>query len=132
MSTRANIIIKDASGDELIYYRHSDGYPDGAMPTLEKFMALVKEGKIRDNVGQAAGHLIVLGREEYASEGLLTSDFMSWKVGAIEPTTCIHSDIEFLYVLDLKSKTITHSETGRDGEYNATVPKDFYAGKFDA
>ena len=31
MSTRANIIIKD-SYQEQIFYRHSDGYPDGTLP----------------------------------------------------------------------------------------------------
>lgn len=60
MSTRCNIIVKDGR-DELIFYRHSDGYPEGAMPTLETFLALVKEGKVRSNVSQAAGWLILLG-----------------------------------------------------------------------
>jgi hypothetical protein len=29
-----------------------------------------------------------------------------WKVGAYEPTTAIHGDIEHLYVLDLSAKEI--------------------------
>lgn len=129
MSTRANIIVKDGS-DELIFYRHSDGYPEGAMPTLEKFLDMIKSGQLRDNVGQAAGWLIILGREEYGEARLTDSLGYSWKVGAIEPTTGIHGDIEFLYVIDLTKKTITHSETGRDADYNATVPAEFYRGKF--
>jgi hypothetical protein len=82
MSTRANILIKDEC-DELWFYRHSDGYPTGCLPTLAKFMSWVKDRKIRSNVGQSAGWLIVIGKEEYESEGL-NSD---WKVGAYEPTT---------------------------------------------
>lgn len=67
MSTRANIIIKesysynDEKGKEinvtnqLFFYRHSDGYPDGAMPTLNIFMEWLKSGKIRTDLQQATG-----------------------------------------------------------------------------
>jgi hypothetical protein len=150
MSTRANIIVKDQYG-ELIFYRHSDGYPKGAMPTLEKFLQYVKENRIRDNVEQAAGWLIILGREEYReaykNESWANTKFdgepskpsharndgyggNDWKVGAIEPATCIHGDIEYLYVIDLDKKTIRHCEAGMDGDYNASIPTKFYSGKF--
>ena len=110
MSTRANIIIKDNS-DKLFFYRHSDGYPEGTMPQLEKFMSWVKEGKIRDNVGQAAGWLIMLGNAEYESGVEPGSDGVSgWKVGAFEPTTGIHGDVEYIYTIDLESKEITVEE----------------------
>ena len=106
MSTRANIIIKD-SRITLYFYRHSDGYPEGTMPQLEKFMSWVKEGKIRDNVCQAAGWLILLGNVEYKSGFEPSSEgYSGWKVGAFEPTDDIHGDIEFLYILDLEKKTI--------------------------
>jgi len=65
MSTRAQIKITDSFGQELWFYRHSDGYPDGTLPTLQKFLDWVKAGKIRDNVEQAAGWLILIGAEEY-------------------------------------------------------------------
>jgi hypothetical protein len=119
MSTRANILIKDEH-DSLWFYRHSDGYPEGTMPTLKKFMEWLKAGRIRNNVGQAAGWLIVLGHLEYrdGSEDALkyngpqfepgNSDSISgWKVGAYEPTTCQHGDIEWLYTIDLVNKTLT-------------------------
>jgi hypothetical protein len=114
MSTRANIIIKDQY-DKLFFYRHSDGYPEGTLPTLEKFLNYVKEGHIRDNVGQAAGWLILIGAEEYAEYRKDVSnlcapdfdhDFNGWKAGAYEITTGIHGDIEFLYIIDLDKKTI--------------------------
>lgn len=122
MSTRANIIIKD-SDEKLFFYRHSDGYPSGTLPTLNLFLDWVRTGEIRDNVGQAAGWLIMLGAIEYntiptfelTGEPDDTYRYAkissiakpgNWKVGAYEPTTGIHEDIEYLYVLDLDKKSI--------------------------
>lgn len=109
MSTRANIIIKDGE-DKLFFYRHSDGYPEGTLPTLEKFLAWVKAGKIRDNVSQASGWLIIIGAMEYETRipecEKCTPD--DWKVGAYEPTTGIHGDVEYIYTIDLEKRTITY------------------------
>jgi hypothetical protein len=105
MSTRANIVITDISGAKLWFYRHSDGYPEGTLPTLNKFLDMVKCGQIRDNVGQAAGWLIVLGREEYADD-----KFNTWKVGAYEPTTGKHGDVEYIYTVNLSKRTIAVKE----------------------
>lgn len=106
MSTRANIIIKDEYS-KLIFYRHSDGYPEGTLPTLATFLSLVKEGKIRNNVSQSAGWLILMGANEYGvSFEPDNTDVMGWKCGAYEPTTCIHGDIEYKYVIDLVKLTI--------------------------
>lgn len=129
MSTRANIIIKD-SYSHLFFYRHSDGYPDGVKPSLDKFCELLKEGKIRNNVSQGAGHLILIGMAEYnnaptfeveTDKGTSTGvgygkiatyepakekynpACTEWKVGAYEPTTGLHGDIEHLYVVDLQT-----------------------------
>ncbi len=140
MSTRCNIIIKDKY-DELIFYRHSDGYPEGAMPLLETFLRHVKEGTIRDNVGQAGGWLILLGAAEYQTVspewfkdhgkdkyGNYRKDFdalavSTWQAGAIGPTTAIHGDIEFLYVIDLDTKEITVDPPydGKFGEWRGKV-----------
>jgi len=106
MSTRADIIVKSGR-EKLIFYRHSDGYPEGTMPLLNQFIEKVKSGEIRDNVSQSAGWLIELGRREMNE---CFSDkipaYYSWKIGFIEPTTCIHGDIEYLYTIDLDKKTI--------------------------
>lgn len=142
MSTRANIIIKD--GDEkLFFYRHDNGYPSGALPTLYTFIEWVLAGKIRDNVMQAAGWLIVLGAIEYQAlpkyktEDILDEDdnvlrkrFVPgsieppeyWKVGAIQPTTCIHYDIAYLYTIDLQTKKIKVQKA----HYNAKTEKQFF------
>ena len=106
MSTRANILITDGM-DSMWFYRHSDGYPEGTMPTLELFLSWVKDGYIRDNVGQSAGWLIMIGNTEYHKKQIPTKDgYSGWKVGSYEPTTCQHGDIEFLYTIDLIKKTI--------------------------
>lgn len=107
MSTRCNVIIKDSdfgTTRELIFYRHCDGYPEGVAKTLGTFLKYVKSGRFRDNVGQSAGWLIVLGHQEDGAES--NSDFFDWKVGSYEPSTCIHGDIEYLYEIDLTKKTI--------------------------
>jgi hypothetical protein len=106
MSTRANIIIKDDES-KLIFYKHSDGYPEGTMPILTEFLDAVKSGKFRDNVGQASGWLVELGRRDLLNtfDGKIPAHY-AWKIGSIEPTTCIHGDIEYKYTIDLVKKTI--------------------------
>lgn len=139
MSTRANIIIKD-NYDKLYFYRHSDGYPEGTMPTLNKFLDLVKSKKIRNNVSQSAGWLIVLGAIEYQTingnifpeslkkyyerDGNIIEQILNefvpedWKVGAYEPTTGIHGDIEYLYVIDLENKKIIQVPENEWGKWS--------------
>jgi hypothetical protein len=106
MSIRANIIIKDRY-TKLYFYRHSDGYPEVTRESLNVFMNWLKDGKIRDNVNQAAGWLIILGNDEYEvgnePKGV---DGFNWKVGAYEPTTGLHGDIDYLYVIDLEKETL--------------------------
>jgi hypothetical protein len=63
MSTRSQIIIKDGYTEQW-FYRHSDGYPQENMPELYKFMSWVNEGKIRNNVEQSCGWLVLLGAKE--------------------------------------------------------------------
>ena len=101
MSTRCNVIVKDAYG-HLVFYRHCDGYPEGVKDTLLTFMERVENGVYRDNVEQSAGWLVVLGYEEYKD----IRDFDSWEVGAYEPSVGIHGDIEYLYVLDLETRLV--------------------------
>lgn len=127
MSTRANIIIRD-DYESLVFYRHSDGYPEGTLPALNLFLDWIKSDKIRDNVSQSAGWLIIIGAIEYGTipefkkkesypgsanfHGGLSSikkdkdNGSTWKCGAFEPTFGIHGDIEYLYVIDLEKKKI--------------------------
>jgi hypothetical protein len=96
MSTRCNLVVRDGRGDSLIFYRHCDGYPAGVARTLGEFVERVRLDKIRKDVEQACGWLIVLGREEY-----LPHNDPGWKVGTWEPSVALHGDIEYLYEIDL-------------------------------
>jgi len=125
MSTRASVKITDSFGDELWFYRHSDGYPEGTLPTLKIFCDWVREGRIRDNCGQACGWLILIGASEYSKvwrtvdgelkqvdketimEPISGDSFMGWKCSSYEPATCAAGDAEFLYTIDLDEKTIS-------------------------
>lgn len=103
MSTRANIIFKQYE-ETLYFYRHSDGYPETAGEDLKEFVKGYTEGKMRNNVSQSAGHLIIRGQRGFLGH--------EWKVGSYEPTTCIHCDIEYLYVIDLNKRVLEIRECG--------------------
>ena len=137
MSTRCQIVIKDSYGDNILFYRHSDGYPEGAMPTLQKFMSWVRRGIIRNNAEQSAGWLILIGAKEYdhkwisgkqvPKENLFEpapdDGFGGWKCGAYEPAKGRHGDIEYIYVLDVEAKTISCYEASWDDKAD-TLPHD--------
>lgn len=124
MSTRANIVIRSNSYGrmrQLWFYRHSDGYPEGTLPTLSKFLHWIDTGCIRNNLSQACGRLILIGNDEYTKNQLgvyagtvqdhrnsiKANVHNTWKVGAYEPTTCQHMDIEYLYRIDIDSLRLT-------------------------
>jgi len=123
MSTRSQIIIKDDYSEQW-FYRHSDGYPSGNLPQLFKFMSWLKEGKIRNNVEQSSGWLILIGADEYGYDYNFDTDKKTrrknlfkpngkklgcgWKCGAYEICSCkeLHGDVEWLYTIDLQDDTI--------------------------
>lgn len=117
MSTRANVVIKD-DNTTLYFYRHSDGYPEGTLPSLNKFMDWLEKGLIRDNTTQAAGWLIILGAIEYSGSNhdidtpsdIKLSEYCpdkeKWKVGAYEPANEFNGDIDYLYTIDLKRRKL--------------------------
>lgn len=118
MSTRAQIIVKDADSEQW-FYRHSDGYPEGTMPTLEKFLGWIKDKRIRDNVEQSCGWLVLIGHQEYLEYAEGDGPFepghdinmSGWKAGAYEPCAPVrHGDIEYLYTIDLSKRTIMHEK----------------------
>lgn len=134
MSTRSQVIIKDRY-NELWFYRHSDGYPGGVMPTLLKFIKWVREGKIRSDVEQGSGWLVMIGAEEYFEQdkelfksypehkykekmSIPSNDKMcGWKVGAYEPSIPErHGDIEYIYLIDLAEKSIKGYKVGNEQE----------------
>jgi hypothetical protein len=140
MSTRSQVIIvsgESFSGDEIDemwFYRHSDGYPSGNMPQLYKFMKWREEGRIRDNVEQSCGWLVLIGAEEYdymwsdSGEKLKKKkitepshdSFSGWKCGAYEPCPCRtnHGDIEWLYTIDIKENSIIITNFDKTKKYS--------------
>lgn len=132
MSTRCQIKITDGD-QELWFYRHSDGYPRTTLPSLRTFLKWVTDGKIRDNVEQSSGWLVLLGAKEYGKKYVVkkesyvekTMDELfeprgekedAWKCGAYEPCPCErHGDIAWFYTIDLARKTIKveNVSTGR-------------------
>jgi len=124
MSTRSQVVIKDSNSEQW-FYRHSDGYPSGNMPQLHRFMRWRTEGRIRSNVEQASGWLVLIGADEYGydynidtgiekrRENLFepngSDQIGGWKCGAYEICTCgkEHGDIEWLYTIDLEANNIT-------------------------
>jgi hypothetical protein len=110
MSTHAQIIVTDGQ-DQQWFYRHSDGYPNGTLPTLELFLNKVRKKEIRNNTEQACGWLVIIGHAEYAEARAKYAESMGWKVGAYEPCPPVeHGDIEYLYTVDLRTCTVTYVE----------------------
>lgn len=119
MSTRAHILITDRNEREdkngILFYRHSDGYPEGVKESLTNFLSYVEKNIIRDNAQQSAGWLILIGHEEYHQFGSKyppdeNNKSFGWKVGAYEPVVRIHIDIDWFYIVDVGHKTITAFE----------------------
>ena len=126
MSTRAKVVIKDDHSEQY-FYRHSDGYPDGALPTLKKFMNYIKTGQIRDNTMQSAGWLVLLGAQEYSDywdhKGPMNAEkksktkeeilepIIDWKCGAYEPSTDNVGWCDYVYIIDLVKKELTYIKT---------------------
>ena len=119
MSTRALIIVKDEYGDKLGFYRHSDGYPEGVMPLIQKYVDMVRSGQLRNNVVQSAGWLIELGRQElvdmYKDMGESgVPAYYKWKIGTIEPHVITNpkkqSDLEYCYTINLSNCTVQAKE----------------------
>lgn len=129
MSTRAQIIFQDGS-ETLMLYRHSDGCPDCCGKDLVEFVQDYKTGAMRDNISQSAGWLVVRGHVEYKGAEMPLTTFAGkvisealpnrigqrpdpnngydgWKVGAYEPTTCMHGDVEYIYIIDLQKNTLS-------------------------
>jgi hypothetical protein len=130
MSTRANIIFREGKS-RLYFYRHSDGYPSCVIPSLKNILGLLKKGA-RDDLNQFCGWVILCGAQEYLGEpwnasgnkDIKLKDYSpsgpgscNWKVGAYEPTTGLHCDVEFIYEVTLDPVEIKVYTPKRDGMY---------------
>lgn len=92
MSTRCNIIIKDHSDERVVLYHHHDGYPEGVGHDLRGFLDKKFSGYWFPWTFGLANSLVK------NRCGLFDDEY--------EITSCIHSDIEFLYVINLKARSL--------------------------
>jgi hypothetical protein len=105
MSTRANIHFTDRTGQVAAnIYRHSDGYPEGVLPDLEKFFDAV-EAQVPNDTR--------FGDPEY-----LAAKFVVWQ--AWENAGILASDPLQVAPLAFLSVGVTTEDAG-DGEYVYTV-----------
>ena len=115
MATRCNIRVIEDEHREMWFYRHCDGYPSSVLPSLEPLMEGLRNGQLRANLSQFAGWIIVTGHHEYFDDEEEVAyrkeiGYQQWKCGAYEPTTGQHGDIDYLYTLDLRNKTLTYDK----------------------
>ena len=132
MSTRAAIRIKDDQ-EELWFYCHGDGYPvsaglsepiNGVLPDLIQMRQWLQTGAIRDNLKQASGWLVIIGRQTLTlTQARINPDqptlppfypdqrskSLAWKASQYEPCSRTQAleDYRFLYTLHLKPPSIT-------------------------
>jgi hypothetical protein len=132
MPTRANIILSEThsyrskngsiitKAKQLFFYRLCDGDPEGIMPVLKIFLKWIKEGKLKNNLGQCGSWLVILGAIEYNSipkylyfkeklgyeELNLIQPPKGWKFSSIEPASALLGDIDFLYEIDIVLATL--------------------------
>jgi hypothetical protein len=97
MSTRCNIHFTDSRGGvEANIYRHSDGYPDGVLPDLDRFFAAV-EAQTSDtrfnDPSYLAAKFVVWQAGEYAHGGQ-PLDFISLGIMGADA-----GDGEFVYTV---------------------------------
>jgi len=108
MGTRAQINLIDNDNNLLKFYRHSDGYPECVVPSLNILIDWIKSGKCRNDLMQCSGWLVIIGHNEYVKEELTPTEptlkgYCGWKVGAYEPTPFDHEDRAFLYELNVET-----------------------------
>jgi poly-D-alanine transfer protein DltD len=118
MSTRCQIKVE---GEKVLFYKHSDGYPDGVLPTLEDIVAKFKAARgffdgayLLARIGQRfmndsqAHHTAI--RKAWVAQGMKVSTQDDFDVTGYGYDTVIHSDIKYLYTVK-KDWTITVSPT---------------------
>lgn len=94
MSTRTNIVIKWGR-EKIVLYHHHDGYPEGVGADLK---LMVKKNYL-DNKYQSMYPFYVANRLVKNKYGMNDENY--------EITTGLHGDIEYVYEIDCKIKTVT-------------------------
>jgi len=94
MSTRANILITDAQGNESILYHHHDGYPEGVGRELQRILRHITD-------------------EIEAPESLVS--FITLQDPNYEPTEGIHGDIDYLYTINTSTHELYYEKAVWEG-----------------
>ena len=88
MSTRSNTIVRDQiTGEQIILYRHHDGYLSGAGFDLLEYVRKMTTQKIPVNVKDVSDWILDNGDGYESTDGL-------------------HGDIEYLYTLELNGEVL--------------------------
>lgn len=103
MSTRAQICIKrDTEGFKdtggIYIYKHSDGYPEGVLPTLAPFVERFTKNRGDDPCYLLCQIVRAFAVVDFKSERLndgAYGQFTGWGLDTVE-----HGDIEYLYEID--------------------------------
>ena len=92
MSTRCNVIVKENDGKFFQLYHHHDGYPEGVGSDLEEYIKQMDDECLVD--GKKFVYFLCDPKhdDEYEYEGT---------------NVCPHSDIEYLYIIDLQKREIS-------------------------
>ena len=108
MSTRATIQFKGR--DEVYFiYKHSDGYPEGVLPELDKLMSI-------DGIGSQDMALI-------ATRFLINSNLDSLKNSSLcfELTSCEHGDESYRYLVYQEYDVLSNGKKKPNLKYRVEV-----------
>ena len=92
MSTRCNVIVKENDGKFFQLYHHHDGYPEGVGADLEEYIEQMDDECLVDGKKFVDFLCDPKRDDEYEYEGI---------------NVCPHSDIEYLYIIDLQKREIS-------------------------
>lgn len=135
MSTRSQITIE---GQPIYFYKHSDGYPEGVLPTLEPFVAHFFKHRGYDPVYFIARLCMAFGEAERRSNEEFAANRLARGQAPFDyddECSClgygldleIHGDIEYLYVVSAKGKITV--KTGNQIKRHRQVKVQFANGR---
>lgn len=148
MSTRSIIVVhgRDLHNDAVVrLYKHSDGYPTGALGVINEALEAAQKNKYtpiygddkkpRINVSTLVGLLIAAGTSEYGMGVQIDTDFDDEKLAnfsGAEFNRKKHlgrqSDLEWVYIIDVNKQTVSIFGGGYTGKTPDTFkPADPYA-----
>ena len=95
--------VKELENYEVLLYRHSDGYPDGVLPELEKFLKFWEKARGITDTEYCGARLLQYMCNEM--DGIYGKDFMledkNNLTGIYSYGICknLHGDIEYYYAI---------------------------------